>query len=167
MAEANSCCLIGLAKVVGSSPLGVDLTRAVESMEHDRPGVFGSGGAYAQVFALFTSASAGGVLAGPAWTSFAYGKINWTLLVSSLGLFSASVAIPVVGSSEARSYMMILELTRDGVAALILRSQKTTPRQYSRSECVKIGDHPLKQAHFPTRNARYTKLSELADFSTL
>lgn len=108
LTDNSSFYLTGIAKVVSSSPLGVDLTRAVESMEFDRPGIFGSGGAYAQVFALFTSASAGGVLLGPAWTSFAYGKVSWTLFVASLGLLNISVAIPVVCSLKARSCTMTL-----------------------------------------------------------
>lgn len=109
-----------------SSPLGVDLTRAVESMEFDRPGVFGSGGAYAQVFALFTSASAGGVLVGPAWTSFAYGEVSWTFLVVSLGLLNISVAIPVVCSLKARSSIMTLDLTIVGAPAPVYRLENAT-----------------------------------------
>lgn len=65
-------------------------------MELDQPGIFGSRGAYAQVFALFTSASAAGVLLGPAWTAFAYGKMSWIFFVSSLAVLSATVPIPVV-----------------------------------------------------------------------
>lgn len=82
--------------MVGSTPLGAGLVREVERMELESPGIFGnSGGAYAQVFSLWTSACAGGVLLGPAWTSFAYGQ-GWRFLVISLGLLSASVAIPLV-----------------------------------------------------------------------
>lgn len=114
--------------MLGSSPLGVDLTRAVESMELDQPGIFGSGGAYAQVFALFTSATAGGVLAGPVWTSFAYGKLSWTFLVVSLGVLNASVAIPVVRSLETSPYLLILGLTRDGVSVLLCRLKRKASR---------------------------------------
>ncbi|MCJ1471210.1 hypothetical protein MMC07_009858 [Pseudocyphellaria aurata] len=88
--------LYGFARVVGSSPLGADLARAVESIEKERPGIFGSSGAYAQVFSLYTSASAAGVLVGPAWTSYAYGGKSWTYLVSSLGLLCASAVVPVL-----------------------------------------------------------------------
>ena len=95
-------------------------------MEFDRPGVFGSGGAYAQVFALFTSASAGGVLVGPAWTSFAYGEVSWTLLVVSLGLLNISVAIPVVCSSKARSCVMTLDLTIFGAPAPVCKLENAT-----------------------------------------
>jgi MFS family permease len=56
----------GFARVFGLSPLGADLSRAVASMERDIPDIFGHSGANGQVFALYTSASAAGVLAGPA-----------------------------------------------------------------------------------------------------
>lgn len=82
--------------MVGSTPLGANLAREVERTASERPGIFGKSGAYAQVFALYTSASAAGVLVGPAWTSFAYGDRGWTFLVISLGVLSASVAVPLV-----------------------------------------------------------------------
>lgn len=88
--------LVGCARVISASPLGADLSRAVQSMEKKRPGIFGRSGASAQVFSLYTSASAAGVLVGPVWTSYAYGERNWTFLVSSLGILCASVAVPLV-----------------------------------------------------------------------
>ena len=85
--------------MVGSTPLGADLAREVERTAADRPGIFGKSGAYGQVFALYTSASAAGVLVGPAWTSFAYADQGWTFLVISMGVLSASVAVPLVRAS--------------------------------------------------------------------
>ena len=68
-------------------------------MEEDNPGIFGkAGGAYAQVFALYTMASAAGVLLGPVWTGFIYTPESWTLLVVTLGIFCASAAVPLVVS---------------------------------------------------------------------
>ena len=78
------------------SPLAADLTAAVIAMEKDRPGIFGKSGAYAQVYALFTCAIGAGVLAGPAWVSFAYGRMGWAFTVCTLGAFSASAVAPVV-----------------------------------------------------------------------
>ncbi|KAL8794945.1 MAG: hypothetical protein Q9195_002527 [Heterodermia aff. obscurata] len=91
--------LTGCVRVVASSPLGADLYRAVMEMEEERPGLFGKSGAYAQVFALYTAASAAGVLVGPLWTSFAYGDHNWTVLMSTLAGFCASVALPLMLSN--------------------------------------------------------------------
>ncbi|KAI9647541.1 hypothetical protein NHQ30_003926 [Ciborinia camelliae] len=90
----------GIARVFGSSPLGADLSRAVASMEKETPGIFGKTGASGQVFSLYTSASAAGVLAGPAFTSFAFGERSWIFFVSSLGILTATVAIPVVLFTE-------------------------------------------------------------------
>ncbi|TEY60140.1 hypothetical protein BOTCAL_0185g00030 [Botryotinia calthae] len=70
--------LYGVARVFGSSPLGADLSRAVA------------------IFSLYTSASAAGVLAGPAWTSYTFGERGWIFFVSSLGILTATVAIPVI-----------------------------------------------------------------------
>ncbi|KAM0133297.1 hypothetical protein ACHAO1_006233 [Botrytis cinerea] len=92
--------LYGVARVFGSSPLGADLSRAVESMEKKTPGIFGKTGASGQVFSLYTSASAAGVLAGPTWTSYAFGERGWIFFVSSLGILTATVAIPVILFSE-------------------------------------------------------------------
>jgi hypothetical protein len=72
------------------------LSRAVASIERKHPGIFGKSGAGAQVFSLYASASAAGVLTGPAWTSFAYGDHSWAFLVISLGALSASVALPLL-----------------------------------------------------------------------
>ncbi|PQE22807.1 hypothetical protein CJF30_00008403 [Rutstroemia sp. NJR-2017a BBW] len=107
-------CRIGFARVFGSSPLGADLSRAVVSMERDTPGIFGHSGANGQVFALYTSATAAGVLAGPAWTSFAFGERSWVFLVSSLGILTATVIVPVS-----------LGLDRDCVQILFTPSAKT------------------------------------------
>ena len=97
---SNTNAGIGSARVVGSTSLEADLAREVEQMKVERSEIFGNSGAYAQVFSLYTSASAAGVLVGPAWTSFAYGDRGWTFLVSSLGLFSASAAVPMVRYSR-------------------------------------------------------------------
>ena len=72
-------------------------------MEAKRPGLFGKSGTYGQFFSLYTMASAAGVFLGPIWTSFAYGGYGWTVLVSSLGGFCASVALPLVNYDTARS----------------------------------------------------------------
>lgn len=81
------------------SPLAADLTVAVIAMEKERPGIFGKVGAYAQVYALFTCAIGAGVLAGPAWVTFAYGRIGWAFMACTLGALSASAIIPVVSYS--------------------------------------------------------------------
>lgn len=105
--------IVGIARVFGSSPLGADLSRAVASMEKETPGIFGKTGASGQVFSLYTSASAAGVLAGPAWTSFAFGEMSWIFLVSSLGILTATVAIPVVSNSRA-TYIRLKKVDTKG-----------------------------------------------------
>lgn len=88
---------IGCVRAVSASPLGA---RAVQSMENKRPGIFDKSGASAQVFSLYKMASAACVMLGPVWTSYAYDAQSWTFLVSSLGIFCASVAMPLVYLTE-------------------------------------------------------------------
>ncbi|KAE9992970.1 hypothetical protein EG327_007105 [Venturia inaequalis] len=88
--------IYGFTRTFGSSPLGADLTRAVADMAADDPSVFGGEEATAQVFSLYTSSSAAGVLVGPIVANIAYGQHNWVVLVVSLGLLSASVAVPIL-----------------------------------------------------------------------
>lgn len=76
--------------------MGADLLRTIEDIERQRPGLFGERGAYAQVFSLYTSASAGGVLFGPLVGSVAQGGKNWILFVFVLGAICASASIPLV-----------------------------------------------------------------------
>lgn len=105
-------------------PLGVNLARAVASMESEYPSIFGNLGAYAQVFSLLTSASAAGLLAGPAWTRFAFWGRKWTFLVSILGLLCASVVRPLVRClREVQQRMIILELTKM-ILDVVLRLEK-------------------------------------------
>ena len=85
--------------MVAAAPLGADLSRTVKEMEAKQPGVFGEAGAHAQVFALYTMASAAGVLLGPIWTSLTYDRGDWTLLVLTMGGFCASAAVPLVTAS--------------------------------------------------------------------
>lgn len=89
--------------MISSTPLAVDLTRAVEDMERQQPGLFGDSSVYAQVFSLYTSASAAGVLIGPLWGSVAQGGKNWVLFVSTIGAFCASAAVPLVSWQDIRN----------------------------------------------------------------
>jgi MFS family permease len=124
--------LVASARVFGASPLGADLNRAVDALERDRPGIFGESGAKAQVFSLYTSASAAGVLIGPAWTSYAYGERNWTFLVSSLAVLNASVVVPVV--RETLTYSLISRLSASVLQMLFFPSKREnkgdTPGKY-------------------------------------
>ncbi|TID15961.1 Chitin synthase D [Venturia nashicola] len=88
--------IAGFTRTFGSSPLGADLTRAVADMVSDDPSVFGGKDPTAQVFSLYTSSSAAGVLIGPLVADIAFGHHNWVMLVVSLGLLSASVAVPIL-----------------------------------------------------------------------
>ena len=78
-------------------PLSAELTFIVEKIEAENAGIFGEGGAYGQVFALFTCALAFATMSGPLVSGFLATKFGWGFMFMILGVFSAVSAIPVVG----------------------------------------------------------------------
>lgn len=58
--------------------------------------LFGKSGAYAQAFALFNCAIAGGVVVGPLWTSLATDPLGWGNMNLCLAVFALSGTMVVV-----------------------------------------------------------------------
>ena len=104
-------------------------------MEEERPGLFGKSGAYGQVFSLYTMASAAGVFLGPLWTSFAYGDHSWTVLVSSLGGFCASVALPLVNRNHSISMALRVYAKQTVAPDHIQHCQRAPKRARACSKC--------------------------------
>jgi MFS family permease len=57
---------------------------------------FGEGGAMAQAYGLFNTAFAGGCLVGPIWSGFIKERAGWATMGWTLGLLSATTALPVL-----------------------------------------------------------------------
>jgi len=88
--------LIGVSLNLMMPPLMAEITYVVEAKEKKTPGLFGRSGAYAQAYALFNCAFAGGALVGPIWAGFVEATSGWGTMSWSLGLLSGLSAIPIV-----------------------------------------------------------------------
>lgn len=80
--------LIGLAFTMIMAPLMADMNAAVSAKEAERPGVFGHGGATAQVNGFYSSAFAAGLLIGPVSSGFLKDRFGWTPMCWCLGSVS-------------------------------------------------------------------------------
>jgi MFS family permease len=95
------CALLGLTGLflaLTFPPIMAEISSVVEAKEKSmlargHPG-FGSGGAYAQAYALFNVAFAGGCMAGPLLAGFIVEDKGWTTMSWVLGLLSAIAAVP-------------------------------------------------------------------------
>ena len=88
--------LLGVANLVGFPALMAEITFGLVDIERRNPGIFGEQGAYAQAYALFNIAFAGGCLLGPIWGGFVIAKAGWGTLTWSVSVLSAITALPTV-----------------------------------------------------------------------
>ncbi|KAI9055526.1 hypothetical protein LZ554_000474 [Drepanopeziza brunnea f. sp. 'monogermtubi'] len=86
--------LIGITLTLVSAPLMAEITYVVEAKEKEKPGIFGTNGAYAQAYGLFVTAFAAGSLIGPLWSGYVEESAGWGTMAWSLGLFGVSGAVP-------------------------------------------------------------------------
>ena len=63
-----------LGLIVLLAPLASDMSFAIEDLNEKNPGLFQSAGAYAQVYSMFNSGLAAGMMAGPPIASLIYSK---------------------------------------------------------------------------------------------
>jgi MFS family permease len=90
--------LTGLSLALTFPPIMAEISKVAEAKEKSmlargHPG-FGSGGAYAQAYALFNVAFAAGCMAGPLLAGFIVEDKGWTTMSWVLGLISAIAAVP-------------------------------------------------------------------------
>lgn len=90
--------VVGLFLALTFPPIMAEISSVVEAKEKSmlargHPG-FGSGGAYAQAYALFNVAFAGGCMVGPLLAGFIVEDRGWTTMAWVLGLISAVAAVP-------------------------------------------------------------------------
>jgi MFS family permease len=88
----------GLFLALTFPPIMAEISSVVEAKEKSmlargHPG-FGKGGAYAQAYALFNVAFAGGCMAGPLVAGFIVEDKGWDTMAWVLGLISAVAAVP-------------------------------------------------------------------------
>jgi MFS family permease len=88
--------LIGASLTCIISPLMAEITYMVDAKENKNPGAFGKTGAYAQAYGLFVMSYATGTLVGPLWGGFVNSTAGWGTMTWTLGLLSASAAVPAL-----------------------------------------------------------------------
>lgn len=89
--------LIGVCLTIMVTPMMAEITYAVTDKAARRPpGYFGPNGAYAQAYALFNVAWAGGCLIGPLLAGLVTAAHGWGVATLILGIISLVTAIPVV-----------------------------------------------------------------------
>jgi MFS family permease len=86
--------LIGVSLTLVMPPLMAEITYVVEAKEKEKPGRFGSNGAYAQAYGLFVAAFAAGTLIGPLWSGYIETAAGWGTMSWTLGLLSFAGAVP-------------------------------------------------------------------------
>jgi MFS family permease len=92
--------IIGLFLALTFPPIMAEISSVVEAKEKSmlargHPG-FGSGGAYAQAYALFNVAFAAGCMVGPLLAGFVVEDRGWPTMAWVLGLISAVAAVPTL-----------------------------------------------------------------------
>ena len=87
--------VLGLATALITAPVMAQITYLVEAEERRQPGIFGSKGAYAQAYALYSFTTAAGLLVGPCWGGFLAGATSWGTMTFTLSLFCAITAVPM------------------------------------------------------------------------
>jgi MFS family permease len=90
--------VVGLFLALTFPPIMAEISSVVEAKEKSmltrgHPG-FGKGGAYAQAYALFNVAFAGGCMVGPLLAGFIVEDRGWATMALVLGLLSAIAAVP-------------------------------------------------------------------------
>ena len=88
--------VLGFSPILIVSPVAADLSAVVEEKELKNPGIFGSGGAYAQAFALFNCSRAAATLFGPVVAGTLVERYGWGVMTAAMGAFAFSGAIPSV-----------------------------------------------------------------------
>lgn len=88
-------CFKGFGTALMLSPLAADLSLAAEQLEKEHEGMFGPDGPDSKVYGLFNSATAAGLVLGPAFAGAVYDKAGWKVAVWALAAVCAS-GIPLV-----------------------------------------------------------------------
>lgn len=87
---------VGLAFALAMPPLRVEVSKVVEVMERESPGIFGPYGAFSQAYGLMNTAIAAGGLAGPLYAGFVRVWLGWGAMSLSMGILSSIMLLFVV-----------------------------------------------------------------------
>ena len=87
---------VGIALALAMPPLRVEVSKVVEAIEHQNPGIFGPYGAYSQAYGLMNTAIAAGGLIGPLYAGFVRVWLGWGAMSLSMGGLSFIMLVFVV-----------------------------------------------------------------------
>ena len=85
---------------LGTPALMLEMQDVLRAVEGEKPGIFGSKGAIAQSFGLYSMAYALGLLLGPLWAGPVLEKAGWGTMGWTLGLLAGVTAMPVIALGE-------------------------------------------------------------------
>lgn len=88
--------LLGTTTTFATSPLMAEITFAIESQNRIRSTAFGSRGAIAQAYALYSLSLASGLLVGPLWGGLVDKFAGWKTMTLTLGLLSGITVAPTI-----------------------------------------------------------------------
>ena len=88
--------LIGVFIDLATPALLVELEAVVSAKERESPNFFGKGGAFAQVFGLYSMSQAMGMIIGSIWGGYVTDKAGFGTMGWSLALLSSCTAVAMV-----------------------------------------------------------------------
>ncbi len=105
---------VGVALALAMPPLRVEVSKVVEAIERQKPGIFGPYGAYSQAYGLMNTAIAAGGLIGPLYAGFVRVWLGWGAMSLSMGVLSLimlAFVLSLSGESTSNSSRIDPELS--------------------------------------------------------
>ena len=91
--------VLGICFSMGVCSLNTEISKILDDLEKERPGVLGPRGAMAQAFGLMNVAFAAGSFIGPVWGGFVKQQIGWGNMTTTVGALSLVSVVPTVSLS--------------------------------------------------------------------
>ena len=105
---------VGVALAFAMPPLRAEVSKVVEAIERQKPGIFGPHGANSQAYGLMNFAIAAGGLIGPLYAGFVRVWLGWGAIFLSMGVLSFIMLVFVLslsGESTSHSSRIAPELS--------------------------------------------------------
>ena len=90
---------VGVALALAMPPLRAEVSKVVEAIERQKPGIFGPYGAHSQAYGLMNFAIAAGGLIGPLYAGFVRVWLGWGAMSLSMGVLSLIMLVFVLSLS--------------------------------------------------------------------
>ncbi|CAG7942627.1 unnamed protein product [Penicillium salamii] len=97
--------LVGIGLNASLTPLVTEIPRIVNSLQEEKPDIYGDRSAVAEGYMLLDAVFGAGTVLGPLLSEPAFEKLGWIGCTAMLGLFSASAMVPVVSILICRRHL--------------------------------------------------------------